>query len=31
MSKVFKIIAEHYSNYKNFIPKYLDNTFTDFA
>ena len=39
MSKAFKIIAEQYdcpvsyriSNYKNFIPKYLDNAFTDFA
>ena len=37
MSKAFKIIAEQYdcpvsyriSNYKNFIPKYLDNAFTD--
>ena len=39
MSKSFKIIAEQYdcpvsyriSYYKNFIPKYLDNAFTDFA
>ena len=39
MSKAFKIIAEQYdcpvsyriSNYKNFISKYLDNAFTDFA